>query len=255
MLVASDTVEGSSPGYNHPVPDAPPHSIYTAALQWDGHDITGRDRGVDLPAATRAVWEGSDFPFGGYEPEDSQLYLYGGHPQSYWNVSLTLHRDVAVFGRTLTAAELAFLEDPASVWGYNMFAPPASVTVSGLSGTLYTGDTATVDLTVRDADGDPIPLYGHSVWLTIKSATDTSTDDDDALAQCDAAFDPDGSISAGSGMAAVDLLAGQVRATFTVPAQAGKWDIQVRDIDGRIRTLATGTISPQAQVTMETEVA
>lgn len=179
------------------------------------------------------------------------------HPQLGWATgtgSSVMSREHAIFSRPLTDTEYAYLNDPDAVWSLNMFSPPTTATVTGLDAPLYRGDDRTVTITVKDADGDAVPLYGCSVWFIVKSAGDVRADDLNALISDTVEFGPDGSASVGSGITAIDLATGSVQADFTCPLGACKYDVQIKDINGKIRTVASGSFTGNSDVTRATTV-
>lgn len=128
---------------------------------------------------------------------------------------------------------------------------PHTATLTGLDAPLYRGDDRQVTIAITDADGDAVPLYGCTVWFTVKSAGDTRSDDLNALAQCTAVIGNDGALT-GSGITADDIASGSLNAAFTVPLGACKYDVQVRDVNGAVRTIASGTFTGAGDVTRDT---
>jgi hypothetical protein len=172
-----------------------------------------------------------------------------GHGRAHFHPSIGAYREMAIASRPLTAGEWAYLADPDGVWSMGMFSQPELATVTGLDAPLYRGDDRAAIVEIQDEDGNPIPLHGLTVWMTYKDQSDNDNDDDAALFKFSAEISPAGAIVAGTGFEIIDALAGTLRAKFTVPAVSVRYDVQVQNIDGDIRTLVTGAFGPTQDVT------
>jgi hypothetical protein len=245
---------------------APLHEPILGGMSWNGRDVSVLWDGEMVNSTTRAAYIDTDFPFFNVENEEEPLLLYQGHPPGYWTNSMTLGQDVAIFNRPLTDTELAFLNDPDSIWSYNMFAEPDAATVAGIPTEVYRGDTCRFSVTVKDADGDAVPLYGSGVWFTLKRSTDISdSGDDDAVVQCVANVGADGSYT-GENVDSVDAGEGVVTFAFEVPFVTGEamgrtgwrvepqsetfyYDVQIVGMNGNVTTLAYDTLTVSPEVT------
>lgn len=257
-----------------PTPDVPWDAFMVTAVTWNANRVSVFHDGSQIIDVKRQTTE-RDFPFFGVEPTeegtDDAVYLGAFDPVWWWNRSRTFHRDVAVFSRNLTDAEHAFLNDDDGIWTYNMFAEPVSATVTGLDTPIYRGDDRTVTVQVLDADGEPVPLYGHTVWFTGKTINHLRDDHDaDALITSAVSIAPSGSISTEQDYVDSDPRYGTVSFQIAVPFIAAnhlgdallastttpiQWDVQVQDVNGVIRTLAIGQANISVDVTRRETVA
>jgi hypothetical protein len=182
-----------------------------------------------------------------YDDERDPAYLLPGAPYVWGNLTLggtasyIMSREHAIFARDLTDGEYAFLADDTAVWSLNMFATPATATLTGIDAQVYRGDDYQVGIVVKDADGDAVPLHGLTVWFTAKSSpfqTDANAD-----IFCVAEFAVDGTAT---GTAIADSDAGAGTVAFDIAFESDKshayYDVQVRDLNGRIRTVKTGQV-------------
>lgn len=227
---------------------APSPEFQTLGVGWNDDEIILR-LGDEQGSATRANWEGTEFPFLGIAEE---MLFQPGASLDFWAPSVAAYRHQAIFGRLLTDAEWTYLQDPASVWHFNLFAEPVSASISGLDEPLYRGDDREVTITVLDADGDPVPLYGHTVWFTGKhpSLLRESTDDR-ALLALYVTIGNDGAITASNGVESIDAANGAITFSFEVPSDTPQvhYDVQVEDINGDISTLAKSVFPVRPDVT------
>lgn len=173
----------------------------------------------------------------------------------------------STFDRLLTDTERDYLEDANALYLFNMFSALTQATLTGLDAPLYRGDDRQVTIAITDSDGDAVPLYGASVWFTGKSIPNLA-DADDANAEitCAVQLGNDGVPVSQSGYVDGDPAAGQVTFGFAVPFVANnpvqpsgtirytvttpmQWDVQCKDVNGTVRTLASGRVDIASDVT------
>lgn len=160
----------------------------------------------------------------------------------------------STFDRPLTDGERAYLEDANALYLFNMFAPPATATLTGLDAPLYRGDDRQVTIAITDADGDAVPLYGASVWFTGKKRRVSEDADTDAPVRCSVEIGVDGSSTTSTGLESLDAGSGSVTFTFQVSddVRVLSYDVQVEDINGDIRTIASGSVPVSLDITRRT---
>jgi hypothetical protein len=115
-----------------------------------------------------------------------------------------------------------------------------------MSITLVRGDTEHLRVTVTDADGDTVNLTGADAWFTVKRRV-ADPDDRAAIA-----------LRMGAGIEVEDAPGGVLIVTLTatetddmVPG-VYRYDVQVRDANGRISTVADGRLVLRSDVTRAT---
>lgn len=125
---------------------------------------------------------------------------------------------------------------------------------------LYAGDTSIATIVIEDGVG-PFNLAGCTVWYTLKPESCLTSDGDDcAIAHVVTVIDADGMFETEGGEAVVTPLAGRVVFQFQVenPSNgittnrvghrwensdvAARYDVQVKDSYGRVRTVAFGNV-------------
>jgi|SRR6478609_8294558 len=112
---------------------------------------------------------------------------------------------------------------------------------------IYHGDTYEETWTLKQADGvTPYNLSGAKVWMTVKTAYSVA--------------DP-GSLqisSPASGIVFTDIPNGVINMTITAAQSAALavqtyvYDIQIKDVAGKIFTLTSGTFTVNPEVTITT---
>lgn len=243
--------------FDLPIGEAPTNDFYLGSVAWNGAEV--RQRLGDHDATeSRTVWEGLDFPFLGIEPETEPVYLHGGAASGNWQYTATWHRDVALFDRPLTDAEYAFVNDPDSVWALNMFAEPAEAVLT-MPAEIVRGDTVRLEVTIKDAAGDAVPLPGLTFWQTWKPEGDMAPDDRNAYGTSYLAIGNDGNATAATNASVIDALEGRLELVLDAadsaamrPGESVAVDIQAQTIEGDIVTLYRGTVAIVADVTRST---
>jgi hypothetical protein len=250
----------------NPIPDYIPHtySVYHDwFVMWDssGIEVWAND---NLVLSMGWSSQNPEWPWIGENPEyvftpAAGATVIWGNPTgdpvvdtlSGISVYGTVNESVHFFNRKLTDAERSVLFDHSLSLKLNSFAIPDSATVTGLSNNLFAGDTEQISVTLFDSDLDNANLRGCNIWFTMKSPTDNETDDSAALVKCTASVGTNGIVTA-SGITVDNPDTGQFKAEFTVPSIPVKWDIQIEDLSGRIKTVAFGEFSPISDVTKST---
>jgi hypothetical protein len=108
------------------------------------------------------------------------------------------------------------------------------------------GDTTIWDIPIVDTSGEPYPLNGCSVWVTVKASEGDV--DEDALYQHFIEIDADGEVVSSSGLSlGVGGAAAGVLVEELTPAESAafipgrySYDVQVLLSDGRIYTPIRG---------------
>lgn len=243
-------------GLDNPVRQTDP---FTCGLTVDGGNVYLR-QGDTVSGALTSL----DPPTPGWmdvgNEDYSDLLLVPGAYSNAGVGSYVMSREHAIFNRPLTEAEWAFLNAPDSVWTFGMFAEPRAATVTGLESPLYRGDDRAVTIQVFDADGDVVPLFGCTVWFTVKDAGALgASGDDGARIRRMVTIGPDGETETLIGeIVSSEPETGTVTFRVVVPPFAElttnatiqlDYDVQIRDINGAIYTVARGAITATQDVT------